>query len=143
MRWPPCARHNGKHQDVHGQCVHHGAPVALRPGVCPDAGCRVEIMRCLDLTSGKVSVLEAGSDEPHTHAAPIRVDLDPDQLAEAIVSASRAARQERKQEIAEVHPRSPLAYPPQRTTPPMPPDDLPTDRDIPTVTVWTDDGAGS
>lgn len=117
MRFTPCVKHNGRHLDVHGQCVHPGAPYALRPGVCPEAGCRADIMRRLDLSSGRADILEAGSDQPHTHAAPIRVELDPEQLAAAIVSASRAARQERQpqppQPVA-MHPQSPLTYPPSR-----------------------------
>lgn len=100
MRWPACSKHNGRHTDVHGQCVHHGAPVAIRPGVCPEAGCRSEVMRVLDLRDGTVRMLEAGGDNEHRHAAPIRVELDPEQLASAIVSASRAARQERQAETA-------------------------------------------
>lgn len=106
MRWPACSKHNGKHMDVRGQCVHHGAPVAIRPGICPAEGCHSEVMRVLDLRDGTVRMLEAGGDELHTHSAPIRVELDPDQLASAIVSASRAARQERQQETAAVAPSS-------------------------------------
>lgn len=117
MRWPACAKHSGRHMDVHGQCVHHGAPVALRPGRCADCG--AEIMRCLDLGSGKVSTVEAGSDQPHTHAAPIRVELDPDMLAQAIVNASRAARQERQQQ--QEQPSGPVLVADRE--PPMPRDD--------------------
>lgn len=117
MRWLPCVKHNGRHLDVHGQCVHPGAPVALRPGVCPEPGCRAEIMRCMDLSSGRATVLEAGSDQPHRHSAPIRVELDPEQLASAIVSASRAARQAREpqqQPPVAMHQQSTLVYPPSR-----------------------------
>ncbi len=98
MRWQPCKRHDGKHQDVHGQCVHWGAPAALRPGHCPEAGCGAEIMRRLDLSNGRVTTLEAGSDLPHQHGAPIRVELDPETLASALLSGFRAARQERQQQ---------------------------------------------
>lgn len=129
MRWPACAKHDGKHQDVHGQCVHHGAPVALRPGVCPAAGCLTGIIRRLDLRSGTVDMIEAGSDDLHTHAAPIRVELDPQQLADAIVTASRAARQDRQQETAAV------ATAPES---PMPRDDLGLISGVPVVRV--DDG---
>lgn len=100
MRWPACARHNGKHMDVHGQCVHHGAPVAIRPSVCPSVGCMAGVMRVMDLRDGTTRILEAGGDQEHRHAAPIRVELDPQQLADAIVTASRAARQDRQQEAA-------------------------------------------
>lgn len=96
MRYRPCSKHSGRHMDVHGQCVHWGAPAALRPARC--AECGAETMRRLDLTDGSVTTIEAGSDHLHTHAAPIRVELDPDDLAHAIVTASRAARQERQQE---------------------------------------------
>lgn len=100
MRWPDCSKHDGKHLNVHGQCVHHGAPVAIRPGVCPAEGCRAEVMRVLDLRDGTVRLLEAGGDQEHRHAAPIRVELDHEQLASAIISAFRAARRERQQEAA-------------------------------------------
>lgn len=115
MRWQPCKRHDGKHQDVHGQCVHWGAPAALRPGHCPEAGCGEEVMRRLDLSSGRVTTLEAGSDLPHTHTAPIRVELDPDAIAYAIVSASRMARQERPQQVnVQPEQQTPYIRPPQR-----------------------------
>jgi hypothetical protein len=57
-------------------------------------------MRVLDLRDGRIRMLEAGGDNEHRHAAPIRVELDPQQLADAIVTASRAARQDRKSEQA-------------------------------------------
>ena len=137
MRWPPCVKHSGRHMDVHGQCVHYGAPVAMRPGVCPQAGCGAEVMRFLDLSNGRLTTVEAGSDQPHTHAAPIRVELDPDALATAIVTASRAARQERQQEQPS---RPVLVADPE---PPARPPTTAPERDIPTVTVWTDDGSGA
>lgn len=93
MRFPACIKHNGRHMDVHGQCVHGGAPVALRPGVCLDCG--AETMRRYDLTDGSVTTVEAGSDAVHWHPQPVRVTLDEDALAGAILRASRAARQER------------------------------------------------
>ena len=114
MRWQPCKRHDGKHQDVHGQCVHWGAPAALRPGHCPEAGCGAEVMRRLDLSNGRVTTLEAGSDLPHHHAPPIRVELDPETLASAIVSASRAARQERQPTPVTPEQQTPYVRPPTR-----------------------------
>ena len=114
MRWQPCKRHDGKHQDVHGQCVHWGAPAALRPGHCPEAGCGAEVMRRLDLSNGRVTTLEAGSDLPHQHGAPIRVELDPETLASAIVSASRAARQERQHTPVTPEQQTPYVRPPTR-----------------------------
>ena len=131
MRWPDCAKHNGRHLDVHGQCVHHGAPVAIRPGVCPADGCRSEVMRVLDLRDGTVRMLEAGGDQEHRHAAPIRVELDAQQLADAIVTASRAARQDRQQEAAPAT----VATAPQ---PPKPRDDLGLISGVPVVRA--DDG---
>lgn len=127
MRWLPCVKHSGRHLDVHGQCVHPGAPSALRPGVCPEPGCRAEIMRCMDLSSGRATVLEAGSDQLHTHTAPIRVELDPEQLASAIVSASRTARQDRQQEAPT---RPVLVADPE---PPMPSYDLSAGWGVPVV----------
>lgn len=114
MRWQPCKRHDGKHMDVHGQCVHWGAPAALRPGHCPEAGCGAEIMRRYDLSNGRVTTVEAGNDLPHTHTAPIRVELDPESLAYAIVSASRMARQERQPTSVTPEQQTPYMRPPTR-----------------------------
>lgn len=97
MRWPPCVSHNGAHQSVWGQCVHHGAPCVLRPGRCAEDGCREPVMNRLDLSSGRISVIEEGSDDRHAHPAPLRVEIDERGLAEAIVTAARSSRQERRQ----------------------------------------------
>ena len=94
MRWPPCAKHDGGHWDVHGQCIHPGAPCSLRPARCPECGAAT--MRRLDLQTGEVTTIEAGGDELHRHAAAIRVEIDGAALAEAFVNASRMARQERQ-----------------------------------------------
>lgn len=96
MRWPACKKHDGKHLDVHGQCVHPGAPCALRPARC--AECGAATMRRLDLQTGEVSTIEAGSDLLHQHAAPIRVELDADSLAAALLRGSRQAREARQQQ---------------------------------------------
>jgi hypothetical protein len=93
MRFPACIKHNGRHMDVHGQCVHWGAPVALRPGHCQECG--AETMRRYDLTTGEDTTVEAGSDAIHWHPQPARVTINEDALATAIVRASRAARQDR------------------------------------------------
>jgi hypothetical protein len=132
MSWPDCKKHDGRHLDVHGQCVHRGAPVALRPSRCVECG--AETMRRLDLTDGTVTTIEAGSDQPHRHAAPIRVELDPETLASAIVSASRAARQERQQQ--QEQPSGPVLV---ASDPPMPRDDRGVIEGVPIVR--PDDGS--
>lgn len=133
MRFPACIKHNGRHMDVHGQCVHWGAPVALRPGVCQECG--AETMRRMDLTNGEVTTVEAGSDTIHWHPQPVRVTLDEDALAGAIVRASRAARQERV--TVDTQPPTPVAVrPPETRT------EAPEPRgDIRGVTVVLADGA--
>lgn len=111
--WPPCTRHDGRHQSVSGQCVHWGAPAALRPGVCPEPGCAAPIMRRLDLGSGQVTLLEEGSDNAHTHQPPITVQLDEAALAEAI-GAALAAR------LKPPPAPPPLILPPTRPESPAP-----------------------
>jgi hypothetical protein len=59
-----------------------------------------------DNKTGVTETLEYGTDREHRHAPALEVSLDPDALADAIVRASRAARQERQQ---------PSAQPPQPT----------------------------
>ena len=98
--WPCCTRHDGRHLDVYGQCVHPGAPVAIRIGPCPTCGEDVAFSR--NLASGRVTVLEAGSDRRHVDPAPVRVELDGQELADGIAgglhglmrdrAASRATR---------------------------------------------------
>lgn len=94
-RYQPCAKHDGRHQDVSGQCVHWGARYALRPGRC--LACAAPTMNRLDLQTGRVSVLEEGSDDVHAHPAIVvqQPDLDPRDLAAAIVIAARELRGER------------------------------------------------
>lgn len=50
-------------------------------------------MSRLDLQTGRVTILEEGSDELHGHPQPVRVEMDPEGLALAIVLAARMARQ--------------------------------------------------
>lgn len=91
--WRRCVRHDGRHLDVYGQCIHPGAPVAIRVGPCPACGDDVAFSR--DLASGRVTVLEAGSDARHAHSAPVRVELDGQELAQGIAGALYGLMRER------------------------------------------------
>lgn len=79
-------------------------------------------------------VVLSGTTTPHRCRRPT-VALDASELAEAIVAASRAARQERRQTDTQIQQAS-LAMPVER------PAQTTSDRQIPTVAVWTDNGAG-
>lgn len=72
-------------------------------------------MRRYDLSNGRVTTVEAGSDQIHQHTAPIRVELDPETLASALLSGFRAARQERPQQVnVQPEQQTPYIRPPQR-----------------------------
>lgn len=132
-RWPPCTKHDGRHLSVWGQCVQWGASVAVKIGTCPE--CSQDVAFSRDLASGRVTVLEAGSDARHLHPAPLVVTVEPaideGALASAFVRAARAARAERRAASA----------------PPARQDRRPEEEDgtervgLQTVTVWTDDGS--
>lgn len=94
-----CTAHHGRHGTYLGQCVLTGRevprPFAFRPGgYCPTCGVALDVRR--ERGSRQSVALLAGTDTPHGHAQPT-VALDAAELAEAIVLASRAARQERQQ----------------------------------------------
>lgn len=93
-----CTAHQGKHGVSDGRCVLVGAevrrPFTFKASVCQTCGFAVDIRRCS--VTGVAETLCAGTDTPHRHEPPIRVALDPDDLADAIVRASRSARQERQ-----------------------------------------------
>lgn len=93
-----CTAHAGRHGVYEGRCVLVGAEVP-RPftfragGNCGVCGAEID----LRYERGKRSavVLLSGTDTPHGHSQAV-VALDADELAAAIVSASRAARSERQ-----------------------------------------------
>lgn len=129
--WPACIRHDGAHLNVYGQCVHRGAPVAIRVGPCPDAGCGRDVAFSRNLASGRVTVLEEGSDERHVHPLPIRVEIDQASLAEGIAGAIDGLMERRREERAA---RRENAAPEATSA-----DREPTD-DLPSIDIWGDDG---
>lgn len=133
--WPPCTKHDGAHRSIWGQCVHWGAPFALRPGVCPEPGCSQPIMRRLEIASGQVDVIEDGSDRPHRHQPPLTVRIDEDALAGAIVSAARASREERRPAPT---PSQPAMAPISAPSRPL----ADTDGLLTGVSVWTSEDTG-
>jgi hypothetical protein len=139
----PCVLHEGRHLYVRGHCINPGRRYAYRYGRCPEDGCVVEICNRLDVVSGRTERLDAETDRPHVHAPPVRVELDEERLASAIVAASAALREQRQS--AAPQRSAPATAGPPRTETPEPPTTPPVAA-IPTVTVWSpgpDDGPGT
>lgn len=118
---PPCETHEGLHRTYQGQCYAFGSQVARparfhrRPVVCDECGDELDVLK---LTEGRVILLTAGTDRRHHHPprpAP-RVEIDEDGLAEAIVRASRATREERRS-----YRRPTVPSPPSSTSQEVPP----------------------
>ncbi len=90
-----CDAHHGRHGTYLGGCVLMGSE-APRPFTFRAGGncgvCGVEIDLRYERGKRTAAVLVAGTDTPHGHSQPA-VSLDAHELAEAIVLASRAARQ--------------------------------------------------
>lgn len=118
-----CTAHHGRHGVWAGQCVLTGRevrrPFTFRAATCERCGFAVDIRRCV--VTGVAETLCAGTDTPHRHPDPIVVTLDPEQLAEAVVSASRAARsdaqrhaQPREAHTAPTEPRPSISAPQTR-----------------------------
>lgn len=134
-----CTAHNGRHGVYEGRCVLMGAevprPFTFRPGGrCGTCGVELD----LRYERGKRSAvtLLAGTDTPHGHST-LSVDLDADTLAEAIVRASRTARQERQPQPQQ---GAVAAAPVQQANHPV---RQPVPDAIPAVAVWTpSDGVG-
>jgi hypothetical protein len=115
-----CVAHRGAHAFYLDQC--HGGPA-------PGLSRHQRYLRSRD-----------PSPEP---PPPIRVEIDEERLAAAIVAASRATREERRLaavglERVAYEPPPDDPPPSAQTTPPLARPASP----IPTVTVWTDDGSG-
>jgi hypothetical protein len=95
-------------------------PYTFRFGTCERCGRAVDYRT--EVRTGQSVTLLAGTDTPHRHEPPIVVQLDPEQLAEAIVSASRAAREARSQPRetapASVEPQAAMPAPQTRQRPP-------------------------
>lgn len=96
MSYRGCARHDGAHLDVSGQCVHRGARYAIRVATCAQAGCLARVARRLDLQTGEVALLEAGGDAPHVHAALLDTERLAEGIAAGVVEGFRAARAEQR-----------------------------------------------
>lgn len=130
MRWPTCTKHDGRHLNVYGQCVHPGAPVAIRIRPCPD--CERDVAFSRNLASGRVTVLEEGSDARHLHPLPVRVEIDEEGLAAGIAGALDSLMQRRREQRATVK----VSAAPEPAS-----DERGPPTDFPDVEVWTDDGA--
>lgn len=108
-----CTAHQGRHGVLDGRCVLMGAdvprPFTFRPGgVCADCGASLDVMRARG--ERRAMVVLAGTTTPHRCRRPA-VDLDADTLAEAIVRASRAARQDRPPQQPQTDSRRESAVP--------------------------------
>ncbi len=136
-----CTAHAGRHGVYEGRCVLVGAEVP-RPftfragGNCGVCGAEID----LRYERGKRSavVLLSGTDTPHGHSQAV-VGLDADELAAAIVAASRAARSERQPQRVSAAPQLASAA----TRPTRQPEADVTVGEIPSVAVWSPgDGDG-
>lgn len=141
---PRCRAHGGIHATYLGACFAFGGDVERparfhsRPVVCQVCGGDQDVLK---LPGGRVVLLTAGTDRRHYHPpreAP-RVEIDTDALAQAIVRASRATREERRQERATVPQSAPER--PDGAVPQNAPHDAATAPEIPTVTVWSPESA--
>lgn len=94
-----CEAHHGRHGTYMGRCVLVGGELS-RPFTFRDGGhcgvCGVQLDLRYERGRRHAAVLVAGTDTPHGHSSP-SVSLDATELAEAIVLASRAARQQPRQ----------------------------------------------
>lgn len=97
--WAVCVAHRGAHGVWQGYCVAVGKevrrPYLLRSTRCQTCGDAVDVKRVS--RQFRAETLTAGTDRRHWHEPAVAVTLDADDLAEAIVRASRAARAERQQ----------------------------------------------
>lgn len=132
-----CTAHQGKHGVIDGRCWlparERPRPFRWRFTRCETCGLELDIRT--EVRTGRSDTLLAGTDTPHRHEPPIRVALDPDDLADAIVRASRAARQERQPAPQTT---APVAVAPVAQTPML----VAEEGEIPSVAVWTPDGDG-
>lgn len=105
-----CTAHQGRHGVVDGRCWiparEQPQPFRWRFTHCERCWASVDVRT--EVRTGESITLSAGTDTPHWHEPPLTVSLDPAELAEAIVAASRAARQERQPVL-----QTPVQTPPQ------------------------------
>lgn len=138
---PRCTEHHGRHGLSDGRCVLVGSEVP-RPFVFRDGGhcgvCGVALDVRFTRGQRERTVLLAGTDTPHGHSQAV-VALDADELAAAIVSASRASRSERQPHRAADSPQlAPSVTQPQRQA-----EAVAAGGEIPSVAVWSPgDGDG-
>lgn len=130
---PRCEAHQGLHAIYQGACVAVGAQVP-RPFKTSRyswecAGCGAHVYG-LTVPGGRRFLMDERYGDPHVCPPPVRVQVDEDALASAIVRASRATREERR---ADATP-NPAASPERREG------EGPERMGLQTVPVWTDDG---
>lgn len=98
-----CTEHQGRHGLVNGGCWlparERPQPFRWRFSRCEQCGVELDIRT--EVRTGQSVTLLAGTDTVHRHEPPITVRLDSDELADAIVRARRAARQERQPQPAQ------------------------------------------
>lgn len=131
-----CTAHQGRHGIVNDACwlPARDRPQPFRWRFVRCETCGVELDIRTEVRTGQSVTLVAGTDTPHRHEPPIRVALDPDDLADAIVRASRAARQERQPQQTTAS----VAAGPVATASPQ---DV-AHGEIPAVAVWSPDEDG-
>ncbi len=130
-----CDAHHGRHGTYLGGCVLMGSE-APRPFTFRAGGncgvCGVEIDLRYERGKRTAAVLVAGTDTPHGHSQAV-VALDADELAAAIVSASRASRSERQPHRAADSPQLATAV----TQPQRQAEAVAAGGEIPSVAVWS------
>ncbi len=130
-----CTAHAGRHGVYEGRCVLVGAEVR-RPFTFRAGGncgvCGAEIDLRYERGKRTAAVLVAGTDTPHGHSQAV-VALDADELAAAIVSASRASRSERQPHRAADSPQLATAV----TQPQRQAEAVAAGGEIPSVAVWS------
>lgn len=97
--WTVCVEHQGRHGMLQGSCVAVGREVP-RPYSWSFTRCEcgAEVTHRRNNKTGRVAILEPGTDDQHQHAPPVRVSLDEDAMAAAFGRAILATRPERRQE---------------------------------------------
>jgi hypothetical protein len=67
-------------------------------GECQECGQEIAFRR--DLRSGRVTIIEAGSDVPHRHPVPVKVEIDAEGLADGIALALDSLMERRREQRA-------------------------------------------
>lgn len=132
---PRCEAHAGEHAVYQGACIAVGAQVP-RPLLFSRWAwacvCGQRVSGVIDQSTMRQTLINEPSGTTHECPPALRVRLDEEALASAIVRAARASREERRQ-----GPREGQQAP---TSAPMNPMEPPEMDGLQTVAVWTDDG---